>query len=147
MLEGSADPPPRRLQNYIFRTTPKAENGQSTVKCRDYFIFQAPKCTRATFSRSLAPDPMHRASLQHSPRPAIAGGDGACSPEAYVVPGLSLSVLRLALFGLVSHSRTWPRPANHWLRWRLWKILGARISSQYLCPWQAGCWVTQGVSK
>ena len=55
---------PRRLQNYIFRTTPKAENGQSTVKCRDYFIFQAPKCTRATFSRSLAPDPMHRASLQ-----------------------------------------------------------------------------------
>ena len=110
---GLRTPPPRRLQNYIFRTTPKAENGQSTVKCRDYFIFQAPKCTRATFSRSLAPDPMHRASLQHSPRPAIAGGDGACSPEAYVVPGLSLSVLRLPLFGLVSHSRTWPRPANH----------------------------------
>jgi len=36
---------PQRLQNEFFCATPKAENGQSTVKRRDWLIFQAPKCT------------------------------------------------------------------------------------------------------
>jgi len=44
-----------------FCTAPKAKNGQPTVKCRDYLIFGAMKCSKTTFSRSFTPDPIGRA--------------------------------------------------------------------------------------
>ena len=49
VLERSTDPQQMTFLHNIFCTTPKAENGQPTVKCRDYLIFQAPKCTKSTF--------------------------------------------------------------------------------------------------
>ena len=57
VLEGSMGP--QRCE--FFCTKPTAENGQPTVKCGDYRIFQAPKCTRATFFLDLRPDPTGRA--------------------------------------------------------------------------------------
>jgi len=75
MLEGAVDPNDCKMK--IFGTTPKTENGERTVSCRDYLIFQAQKCTKTTFSRSFAPrDPTERA--YSAPLDIFAGGEGAC---------------------------------------------------------------------
>jgi len=71
-------------------TTPKAENGQPTVKCREYLIFKPRNASKPHFPVA-SPGP-HGASLQHSLRP-LAGGEGACCPSPRTLPRPPLSAL------------------------------------------------------
>ena len=79
----------------FFCTTPKAENGQPTVKCRDYLIFQATKCSRATFSIVCLPSPLGELT------DPLGGVEGFAVPpqEPYPVRALSSLTLTLQLFG------------------------------------------------
>ena len=97
----------------------KLKTAKSTVKRRDYLIYQAARCTRTTFSVA-SPGP-HWASLQHSSRPR-SGGNGACCPSPKTLPRSRSLAADYRFSGVVSESRlaTWTPQAltevtpQHW---------------------------------
>jgi len=93
----------------FFCTTPRAENGQPTVNCRDQLIVQAPKCTRTAFSRSFAPDPTGRAYSVHPcpwPRSWWDGGllpiPKNSTPSPLLAVGAQASAVRALYHGVAT---------------------------------------------
>jgi len=111
-LRGLRTPPPGDCKMNVC-TTPKAENGQPTVKCREYLIFK-PRDAPKTHFPVASPGP-HGASLQHSLRSLSWWGGGLLPlPKNPTPPPLSALGAQTSAFRASFHTAAiWLDPPNH----------------------------------